>query len=161
MTTPSQSSQAPGTAGHLIKFATLGLLLVAMLTGARWYQQQWAPQTGVIHHDCDLQRGICQIELNNGRLQLEAGPLPMRSLSPLRLTLRADGIEATSILADLQGKDMYMGVNQFELTPSAESLWHGQTELAVCTTGSMQWQLTLTIATPDTTQQHVFEFEAR
>ncbi|GAA0687366.1 hypothetical protein GCM10009104_11810 [Marinobacterium maritimum] len=171
MTSSCQPNQTAGQKGSLIQFLLLGLLLLAVLAGATWYQQSLAPQAGVIRHECDLQQGPCQIELSNGRLQLEAGPLPMRSLSPLKLALSLDGMNANRILADLQGADMYMGINQFELqrisetnsadTSSANTPWQGQTELAVCTTGSMRWQLTLAIETPEGTQQHLFEFEAR
>ncbi len=161
MTSSHQPNPAPEKTGTLIKFTILGLILMAVLASASWYQRSLAPQAGVIRHDCDLQQGACQIELGTGRLLLEAGPLPMRSLSPLNLALSLNGIEAKRILADLQGADMYMGINQFELQYSPGSNWHGQTELAVCTTGSMRWQLTLEIETPEGTQQHLFEFEAK
>ncbi len=161
MTSACDQNQAPEQSGSPVKLVMLGLLLLTVLASATWYQQTLAPQAGVLRHDCNLQQGACRIELSNGRLQLEAGPLPMRSLSPLNLALSVDGLDAKRILADLQGADMYMGINQFELQRSSAAHWQGQTELAVCTTGSMRWQLTLAIETPEGTQQHLFEFEAR
>lgn len=156
-----EPEKKPEKKDALIKFALLGMLLLAVLAGASWYQQTLAPQDGTVRHDCDLQQGLCHVELNNSRLELEAGPLPIRSLSQLNLTLNLEGLDARRIWADLQGADMYMGVNQFEFQRDSALRWRGHTELAVCVTGSMTWQLTLKIETPAGLQQHLFEFEAQ
>ncbi|GAA0784350.1 hypothetical protein [Marinobacterium sediminicola] len=161
MTLQRHQNQEPEKKDALIKFALLGMLLLAVLAGASWYQQTLAPQDGTVRHDCDLQQGLCYIELNNSRLELEAGPLPIRSLSQLNLTLNLEGLDARRIWADLQGADMYMGVNQFEFQRDSALRWRGHTELAVCVTGRMTWQLTLKIETPAGLQQHLFEFEAQ
>lgn len=175
MRLPRQPESAPDKTGALLKLALLCLLLLAVLAGATWYQQSMV-SPGAVRHDCDLQQGSCQLKVGDGTLRLEAGPLPLRSLSPLKLSLSLDGMDARRIRADLQGAEMYMGINQFELEPATDPKtsgadktdlpirsqhWQGKTELAVCTTGSMVWQLTLEIETPEGPQQHLFEFEAR
>ncbi len=161
MTLPCHQNPVPKKNGALFQLILLGLLLLALLASASWYQQTQAPQADVMRHDCDLQQGACHVELSNGRLQLEAGPRPLRSLSPLNLALGLEGVEASRIRVDLQGAEMYMGINRFELQRGSDARWHGQTELAVCTTGSMLWQLTVEIETPKGPEQHLFEFEAR
>lgn len=162
MTPTSHSQHEPNTNGTLIKILVLALLLLAVLAGALWFQQSWGPQQGTNRHPCDLQQGPCKIELTQGTLQLDAGPLPLRSLSPIKLQLQLEGSEARQIKANLQGSDMYMGVNSFEFQPGdTTGQWLGQTELAVCTTGQMRWQLILDLITDSGTEQHLFEFEAR
>lgn len=161
MTSTRHPNQAQSKKTAVTKLLLLSLLLLTVLAGASWYQQSLAPQDGIVRHDCDLQQGSCQINLENGRLQLQAGPLPLGSLKPLNMTLSVDGISASQIQGELQGAEMYMGINQFDFEPDTASGWQAQTELAVCTSGSMRWQLKLAITTPKGIQQHLFEFEAR
>lgn len=161
MTSHCQNTQTPAASGALIRLLALGLLLAALLAGAVWYQQALAPAEGIRKHDCNLQQGPCQVALENGSLHLQAGPLPLRSLSPFKLELTLEGVEANRVTADLQGAEMYMGINRFELQPDAARHWLGETELAVCTTGTMLWRLTLEIDSPQGPIQHLFEFEAR
>lgn len=127
------------------------ILVLASLTG------QWLTAThGATAHECDLQSGPCQ----TGRFNVSLGPTPIESLKPLTLTLEDSDTSWEQITADLQGVDMYMGQNRIHLarTPSG---WQGTTELAVCTTGTMRWRLTLTLSKGEHHQQHLFEFDAR
>ena len=56
----------------------------------------------------------------------------------MTLELATSNTNITKVWVDLQGVDMYMGVNQFELVDTGNA-WQGITELAVCTTGKMRW----------------------
>lgn len=160
---PLTESKDPSsdTGLSLVKFGLLLSLLAVVLGSARWYQQSLAPDSLGTHHDCDLQQGSCNIKLGTGILQVDAGPLPLRSLNPLNLTLQFEGEQPEQITAELQGAEMYMGINRFELNPDGQGNWYGKTELAVCTTGTMRWQLLLMLQTDTGPEQHLFEFNAR
>lgn len=160
MTQTGDTRPAPGQSTSVLRFSLLALLLAALLAAALFAQQRLEPDRARVQHTCDLQQGPCRVTLAEGTLQLEASPRPLRSLTPIDLRVQLDGLQARQIQADLQGAEMYMGVNRFALQPAGDH-WQGRTELAVCTTGTMRWQLTLEIATDDGLQQHQFEFDAR
>lgn len=135
-----------------------GGLLLFILALASFAQRQISAGNGAKSHDCDLQLGSCQQDGFN----LSFGPTPIQSLQPLTLTLAAtDDDRYDQVTADLQGADMYMGQNQFILEQTEDNLWQANTELAVCTTGSMKWRLTVSLTHNGTTQQHQFEFKAQ
>jgi hypothetical protein len=86
--------------------------------------------------------------------------MPARSLNNMTLVAETNLPGINRVWVDLQGADMYMGVNQFELE-NIESQWQGQTQLAVCTTGTMTW-IAKVIFETDTEQKIVeLRFDAR
>lgn len=153
--TSASNTNADKTGYRWLLWAGLLLLILAL---ASFAQQQMSADKGARFHDCDLQQGSCQFDGFN----LSVGPAPIRSLQPLTLKLTAtEGGDYEQVVADLQGADMYMGQNRFNLAQSENNQWQANTELAVCTTGSMRWRLTLSLTRNGTTQQHQFEFEAQ
>jgi hypothetical protein len=78
----------------------------------------------------------------------------------MTLMAETDLPEVNRVWVDLQGADMYMGVNQFEMEKS-DHQWQGKTQLAVCTTGTMTW-LAKVIFETDSEQEIVeLRFDAR
>lgn len=73
-------------------------------------------------------------------LALTSGPA--RAGEIVQFSLQLEGIQPESVALQLEGRDMYMGINRLQLEEAADQpgLWLGSTELAICTTHLMQWQ---------------------
>ncbi|MGE4416189.1 MAG: hypothetical protein AB7D26_02940 [Marinobacterium sp.] len=156
------------TAMDWLKPLLMALLMIGLLAsfwlGARLIQESLSSGTHAQTVDCDLQQGPCQFELDGVLMQLEATPRPLRSLLPFELFLQVQGeLDITQVNAELQGVEMYMGQNRFNLTaePGKSNLWRGRSELAICTTGEMRWYLLLMLETATGQKQARFEFNAR
>jgi len=163
------NTRTDAAAGWL-KPLLLAVLMVGLLAsfwlGARLIQQSLSQSDQAELIDCDLQQGPCQFELDGVLMQLEATPRPLRSLLPFELFLQPltqGAIEIVRADAELQGVEMYMGQNRFNLTPEPgiSGIWRGRGELAICTTGEMRWYLLLTLETATGLKQVRFEFNAR
>ena len=142
----------------LLKWAGLAVLTVFVVAAALLAQQTLRVGQGAEQHACDLQQGTCEA----GDILVSITPRPIQSLQPFILEVRTDDSSVDRITADLQGAEMYMGQNRFSLAPVAgENRWQGSSELAVCTTGTMRWRLTLTLLRDDRAIQHQFEFDAK
>ena len=113
---------------------------------------------------CDLTKGACYAKLDEVEIALSIEPKQFSSLKPLLFTAEISGLDATEAILDLQGKEMYMGINQTPLTLNPNTqVWTGVTELAVCTTGSMLWQASVIARENDQTTpiKATFEFVAQ
>ncbi|QEQ96366.1 hypothetical protein [Neptunomonas concharum] len=113
---------------------------------------------------CDLTEGACYAKLDEVEIALSIEPKQFSSLKPLLFTAEISGLDATEAILDLQGKEMYMGINQTPLTLNPNTrVWTGVTELAVCTTGSMLWQASVIARENDQTTpiKATFEFVAQ
>jgi hypothetical protein len=120
---------------RLRTLATLAILIASIAALSIWSLQNSSTGTTA---SCEIDSGKCQFSLDQHNYQISFGPMPARALQPMRLELATSNRNIAKIWVDLQGVDMYMGVNQFELT-DIENGWQGTTELAVCTTGKMRW----------------------
>lgn len=113
---------------------------------------------------CDLNTAQCTASQDNKSISLAITPQRIASLVPLVFSVTLTNINAQSVVLDIQGKDMFMGINQIKLSPSADGkTWEGTTELAVCTTNTMFWRASIS-AYPDETSdpdKAIFEFEAK
>lgn len=87
----------------------------------------------------------------------------IKSMQPLTFTVQLDNILADSVLLDLKGRDMYMGINQVQLSPVVDQpgTWQGTTELAVCVTGEMRWFAQVVAQTASGSISTQFEFDAQ
>jgi len=111
---------------------------------------------------CDLNQGPCRLKQGDIELEFSLGPLPLRSMTALNAQLGVKGIEPERVRLSLEGREMYMGLNQAELTPTGSAgNWRGSTELAACTTGRMVWRARLTLHTNERQYETWFDFEAR
>lgn len=112
---------------------------------------------------CDLHNGACIASRGNQQLQLSITPGPITSLTPLEIEVRLQQLEARQVILDLQGVEMYMGLNQVTLVqdPERQHIWRGVTELAVCSTGEMTWRAQVLVDTEDQLYSTEFDFDAR
>ena len=134
------------------------LLLAGALVAALWLQREG--ETSAIVIDCDLLDGRCEFDTSQGLASLELSPLPISSAAPFQLSVSYPGDAPDSIWIDLQGKEMYMGVNQVNLVQQG-SLWQAEANLGICTTGTMRWVLNLILEQSDGQEVYQFEFDAR
>lgn len=122
------------------------------------------PMAFSLEENCDLNTAPCTASDGNKSISLKITPQKIASLVPLVFSVSLTNIEAQNVVLDIQGKDMFMGINQIQLSPSSDGkTWEGVTELAVCTTNSMFWQASILVypnatAAPD---KATFEFEAK
>lgn len=118
----------------------------------------------LIPENCDLNTAPCTANKGSKSISLAITPQKIASLVPLTFSVTLTNIDAQSVVLDIQGKDMFMGINQIKLSPSPDGkTWKGVTELAVCTTNTMFWRASVLAypnetATPD---KATFEFEAK
>ncbi len=114
--------------------------------------------------NCDLNTAPCTASDGDKSISLAITPQQIASLVPLTFSVSLTNIDAHSVVLDIQGKDMFMGINQIKLSPSSDGkAWEGVTELAVCTTDSMFWKASILVY-PDATaipDKATFEFEAK
>ncbi|MBT00204.1 MAG: hypothetical protein CMI01_16225 [Oceanospirillaceae bacterium] len=147
----------------LLAIGALSLAGAGLLWGVPYWQLQQQPKATQLQvPPCDITKGRCELrsEAFNGHFSL--GPAPLQSLKTLHASLSIQGAKPDEVLLSLEGRDMYMGINQTALTPDTNSAnWRGTTELAVCTTGSMIWRAHLTILLDGVHYAGWFDFEAK
>lgn len=133
-------------------FLMLGIVLLI------WASQRFLDTKSVT--GCNINSGQCNVVSNDVQYRFTLGPMPAKSLNNMTLTAETNLSGVNRVWVDLQGADMYMGVNQFELN-EVSSVWQGVTQLAVCTTGTMTW-LAKVIFETDSGQEIVeLRFDAR
>jgi len=115
--------------------------------------------------ECDLHQGKCSAATANKGKQVELSIIAeeISSSKPLLFDVTLDNITADQVMVDLQGKTMYMGINQTLLSkiPGTENRWQGSITLPLCTTGKMTWISSIKIEEQGQVTQANFEFDAR
>ncbi|WP_415900743.1 hypothetical protein [Neptuniibacter sp. QD48_11] len=113
--------------------------------------------------ECNLHQGKCLAADNNQQVGLSIVAEEISSSKPLLFDVTIENIAAEQVLVDLQGKSMYMGVNQTLLTkiPGTDNRWQGSITLPICTTGKMTWVSSIKIEEQGQITQANFEFDAR
>jgi hypothetical protein len=102
---------------------------------------------------CNLHRATCVVEIEGGRLELSLSPKPVPLIRPITIEVRTVGLAIRRIDADFTGLDMNMGYNRPQLLPidaslpAGEALFRSETNLPVCITDSMNWELSLLVET--------------
>lgn len=145
----------------------LVIVLGGLMFGVPYYQnsqQQLRASDAVFLNPlpCDLSSGDCVALRGDISMRLSITPQPLVSLQPLMARLTLEGIVADEVLLELEGVDMYMGLNQTRLDPIPSSRhWQGETELAVCTTGTMRWRARVTFLANEQIYSSHFEFDAQ
>lgn len=122
------------------------------------------PMLYALAENCDLNTAPCTATKGKKSISVAITPEKISSLVPLVFSVTLTNINAQSVVLDLQGKDMFMGINQIKLSPASDgNTWEGTAELAVCTTNTMFWRASI-LAYPDETsnpEKATFEFEAK
>lgn len=109
---------------------------------------------------CPLASQACEFETTFGSAKFTLLPQPPSSKEGINLELQLSDQQPEKVWVDLQGKEMYMGVNQTNLQLENGS-WAAPATLGVCTTGEMLWELTLILEHLQQQDIYRFEFSAR
>lgn len=140
----------------------LGGFILAIWLGTSMLSLPDKDSSGVASN-CDLTQDSCTVNIGKTSLTLDIQPREIRSLEPLSYRVSIEGTNASQVMIDLQGSEMYMGINQTELSPvtGKSGVFEGKGELAVCTTGEMKWRLTVSALTEAGHLNTWFEFRAK
>ena len=144
--------------------ALIALVLIALVVLPQWVKEQQTEDSVFIPPlPCNLHQGVCVASSGKQLVQLSMTPGPLVSMQPLSIEVRLQHFDARQVMLDLQGIEMYMGLNQTQLQqdPERPDVWRGTTELAVCTTGEMTWRASVYIDTEEALYSTRFDFEAR
>ncbi|UZE94612.1 hypothetical protein [Alkalimarinus alittae] len=117
----------------------------------------------VSHVSCLLNKGECTYQsLTYGELTLSVTPNNFKALIPLTVTLTTNNPNITRSFVSLDGKDMYMGLNQSELTQSGgKGHWKGVITIPVCTVDAeMAWLFSVTLQGLET-ERLVFNIKSK
>ncbi len=112
---------------------------------------------------CDISQQSCSVSQGDMTITVDITPRTIRSMVPLEYRVRVSGVEVESAMLEMQGVDMFMGLNQTPLQASTSEpgLFTGTGELGVCTTGEMTWRATVTVNTASGPVQTWFDFRAK
>lgn len=122
-----------------------------------------SPNLLTVTEPCDLKQSHCEAIYGKKRISLKVNPPSIPPMMPLTFTVTLDSIQAKTVVLELKGKDMFMGINKIKLSPLPDGItWEGTTELAVCVTGSMVWLASILTYTDSTAASNkaTFEFES-
>ncbi len=155
-------SNVPKNRSQYLYLILLGAFIMAVWLGSSMFSLPNAEAPGFAS-DCDLNKQSCSVNMGEVSMTLDIQPRPVRSLVPLNYQLRINGTTASKVMINLQGSEMFMGINQTELTPveNKPGDFIGKGELAVCTTGEMLWRLTVSAETAAGPLTTWFEFRAK
>lgn len=158
----------PARANNKQQYLIISLLVIFILTiwlATRFFNQSTPTiQQGLVKAaNCDLRTQSCAVNFGEINLTLDVNPKMIRSLTPLTYKVTISGAETETVMIDLQGVDMFMGLNQAQLSPVAgkKGSFTGTGELGVCTTGEMMWRATLIAETSKGQLKTWFDFPAR
>lgn len=153
---------------RLIQYGFICLLALGLGIAVVWLPEQLKPQTPenqllLTESGCNIKKSICSATLNDQSISVAVNPQAISSTIPLTFTVQLAGINADAVNLSLEGVDMFMGLNQTQLSPVPDKpgFWRGVTEIAVCTTGEMVWRARV-IAQQDQHQLEAhFDFSAK
>ncbi|GGK86013.1 hypothetical protein [Amphritea balenae] len=158
-----QTEQSSNKKQYLI-IAILGVFILAIWLGSSALSLPENKSTGVsVKSDCDLKKESCKVEINDLSMTVDVLPRNINSMTPMSYTVKIEGVESESVMIDLQGTEMFMGLNQTQLTavPGQPGLFKGTGELGACTTGEMGWRATIVAVTEDGPVKTWFDFRAK
>lgn len=98
--------------------------------------------------ECNLNKGACTYSsLLYGDMSIAVLPNEFPALEPLKVVLTSNSPDITSVVVSIDGKDMFMGINQAVLIQSgSDGRWEGVITIPVCTADAdMAWVFSLTL----------------
>lgn len=149
----------------LILIAALALFLIGGWFASSYFSRPAALAEAPLMSPagCDITRQSCTVKQGDIAITLDIDAEQVRSMMPLNYRVKVEGADVQAVMLDMQGVDMFMGLNQTQLKPSTElpGWYTGSGELGVCTTGEMTWRATVTVNTSAGPVQTGFEFRAQ
>lgn len=154
--------KANNSSANALYLILLGGFILAVWVGSSMFSLPTHEATGVKSH-CDINRQACTVNMGQARLTLDIQPRPIRSMTPLNYQVTIEGGDASEVMVNLQGSEMFMGINQTALTAveGKPGVFQGVGQLAVCTTGEMLWHLTVSADSAAGPLSTWFEFRAK
>lgn len=158
------------TKGRSSRLLQVGFILVIILgLGLAIYLptllQDAPPKSRILQAapGCELSQRFCSAQLEQQQIQLKINSPEISSAAPLVFEVALTNVKADQVMLDLKGRDMYMGLNQVMLSrvPGTTDRWHGETTLAVCTTGKMTWVSSIIAEHEGNITQADFFFDAQ
>lgn len=153
---------------RLIQYALICLLALGLGIAVVWLPEQLKPQAPqnqllLTEDGCSIKESVCNATTNNQSISVQVNPQEIRSTIPLTFTIELNGIDADAVNLSLEGVDMFMGLNQTQLSPVKDKpgLWRGVTEIAICTTGEMMWRARVTAQQEQQQIEAHFDFSAK
>lgn len=119
----------------------LGLAATAFWAARSWQATQpvYARQPGPA--GCDLRAGACRAALpGGGAVSLAIAPPEIPLMQTLTLDVRLEGAEAHSVVVDIRGLNMDMGISRARMRDLGDGTWRGETILPVCSQRRMEWE---------------------
>lgn len=156
MNTPAPgSTQTPSARRtNATLWALAGLLFVAVIALALYkaWPLLYPPLSEIAEPDpgCDLHAGPCTVRFASGasvRFAIEPQSIPV--VTPLRLLVQTEGLDARTVEVDFAGVDMNMGYNRVQLEQTGPGEYAGQGTLPVCVRDRMDWEARVLLHTPD------------
>lgn len=98
--------------------------------------------------NCSLNKGACTYQSSiYGDITVLVTPNEFTPLIPLTIKVTTKNAPVQDATARVDGKDMFMGLNQTSLSRTANSdVWQGEITIPVCTVDKeMEWLLSLTL----------------
>ena len=99
---------------------------------------------------CDLHAGSCTTRLTSGgSVTFSIKPREIPVVTPLRLSVRLDEIQANKVVVDFSGVEMNMGFNRVKLNNDTDGQFSGDAMLPVCVWDAMEWEAQVLIDSRD------------
>lgn len=164
MPLPSQDEAAPRSPLlNLLILVTLATVVVALWYLADYYLRgssddvTWYPPT----MPCDLHQGACAASLGmRSRLSL-AFDGELRALETLPIEVRLEGVEAETVIVELVGRNMHMGISRFILEAQGDGVFRGDGQIGICTEAVMPWRAQVVVETPEGRKGSWFDFDIK
>ncbi|WP_051205874.1 hypothetical protein [Oceanospirillum maris] len=112
---------------------------------------------------CTIVQGRCTVTLNSGQsVQLLISPWPVIALNPVEFRITSDQMRLSSATLALTGRNMYMGIHQYTLSPRPNMAGIGVNgTISVCTEKIMPWRGRVELETMSGSEQLWFDFDVR
>ena len=150
----------------LIKNISTTLILMGILAGLWTFAnnslQQKEEGVDVLQAvACDFQQEPCKVIRGNQQIILAIETETIASFSPLEFRIQLVGLGADEVAIDFQGVDMFMGINQLDLTRQTDGSYTGTKILSGHVDQSMMWRAKVFVRRNDTITAGWFDFEVK
>lgn len=154
---------------RIFQFVTVSILALVLGVAVVWLpeqlnqQQTSADQLTLSNPDCSITDGPCQATKDDFQVQLSVDATQIHSATPLTFEIEVSDPSVDAVALHLEGRDMYMGLNQkqFSRVEGSDTRWQGTTELAICTTGEMIWRAKVLTRNNNRLSEAQFYFSAQ
>ncbi|MFT5879079.1 MAG: hypothetical protein ACI86X_000164 [Moritella sp.] len=131
--------------------AVLSLVSIAILVYFNFVYQSQQNATSIplpAVQSCKVNQQVCQLDINNQHtIAFSITPFNAKPMTTLSLNL--SGVDVQEATVTIDGVNMTMPGFPIQLLLSDNDAYTGETALALCALGDMQWQASLTVKIAD------------